>query len=328
MKYRRYCSIILVLGLLAALLAGCGSAKSQASYEEAPAAAPNYKEEYYSMDAAEGAALSDTTGNGSPSTPLPQNRKFIITMNMSAETEDLDGLLESLNAKVTALNGYLEDQDVYNGSSSATRRHRTVNMTVRIPVAQLDAFLEEVQSISNVVSSSRSTEDVTLTYVDTESRIAALKTEQARLTELLEKAEDLSDLLQIEDRLTEVRYQLERYSSNLRVMDNQIDYATIRLNIDEVKEYTPVAEKTRWEKMTEGFVRSLKDIGNGILDFFTAVIIDLPYLIIYGVIIAAIVFLVKFLNKKSKASKAKKAAARYQAMQAQQQAQQAQQKKE
>ena len=81
-----------------------------------------------------------------------------------------------------------------------------------------------------------------------------------------------------------------------------------RLSITEVKEYTPVEEKTRLEKIGEGFVKSLKDLGSGILDFFTWLLIDLPYLLVFGLVVFLAVKLLKAIRKKRKAKKQKKEA--------------------
>lgn len=313
MKFRKLFSLILVLCLLTVLMAGCGS--KSASQFTAPVEAPSAYEYAEEDSAAAAGSLYDAKQEGG-SNGLPANRKFIVTMNMDAETEDLDALLAGLTTKIASLSGYIEDQNIYNGSTYNSRRYRNAGMTVRIPIAQLDAFTEELASVSNVVSSSRSTQDVTLNYVDTESHIAALKVEQERLMALLEKADNMSDLLEIESRLTEVRYSLEQYSSHLRVLDNQIDYATIYLSITEVREYTPVVEKSRWETICDGFVTSLKDLGNGILDFFSWILIDIPYLVVFALLIWGGVVLTKFLIKRSKARKAKKLAALYHQAQA------------
>ncbi len=64
-----------------------------------------------------------------------------------------------------------------------------------------------------MTSQSESAEDVTLQYTDTESRIASLKNEQERLNALLEKADTLENIFKLEERLTEVRYELENYQS-------------------------------------------------------------------------------------------------------------------
>ena len=131
-----------------------------------------------------------------------------------------------------------------------------------------------------------------------------LKTEQSRLLELMEQAETMSDLLEIEDRLTDVNYELDRYTSRLRTMDNQVDYATVYLSVQEVKEYTPVQEL--WKKISTGFVSSLKGLWQGLVDFFSWVVIKLPYLVVYGLILWGLSLLVRKLHRVKKAKKAAK----------------------
>ena len=96
-----------------------------------------------------------------------------------------------------------------------------------------------VEGVSNITYRQENVEDVTLDYVDVESRKKMLETEQQRLLELLETAESLDDILTIESRLTEVQYELDSKESQLRTYDNQIDYSTVYLDINEVVRYTP-----------------------------------------------------------------------------------------
>ena len=208
------------------------------------------------------------------------------------------------------MDGYVEDQNIYNGSSYAARRRRNANLTIRIPAADVDAFATEVSGIANVVSKNVSREDITLTYVATESKVTALKTEEARLLELLAQAETMADLLEIEARLSDVRYELESYSSQLRLYDNQVDYATIYLFIDEVQEYTPVAEKTVWERIRDGFSDSLEGVGDGFVDAAVWILANSPYLVVWGVLLTAAVLLLRTLGKRRSAKKPIKSAPR------------------
>lgn len=278
---------VLTLLLCAALLlSGCGASKS--SYAA--------NEQAY---AAETAAAYDAAANSAESgTELPQGRKFIITMNVDAETDDLDSALENVSALLTEAKGYIQDQNIYNGSAYYGGRYRSASLTLRIPAENLDQFQASVESVANVTSASRSSEDVTLQYVDTESRVNALKTEQDRLMELLSQAETMADLLEIESRLTQVRSDLESYTSQLKVLENQVDYATMYLSLSEVTEYTPVAEKSRLQKIGEGFVKSLKDLGNGILDLGVWVLVELPYFAVVGLVGFGVYKLVKKLRQK------------------------------
>lgn len=284
--------ILAALLALSLLLSGCGaSSKSAQSVEYAAEARASAANGSYDL------------GDTGTAAQLPQGRKFIITVSLDAEAEALDSALAAVSEQLTALDGYIESQNVYNGSAYSGRRYRYADLTLRVPAENLDAFTAAVGSVSNVVSSSRNTEDVTLQYVDTESRVKALETERDRLLELMEQAETMSDLLEIESRLTDVRGELERYASQLKVLDNQIDYATVNLSLSEVTEYTPVAEKTRLEKIRDGFVDSIRGVWTLILDCISFLLINLPYILVIGLVLFGIVALAKRRTWKQKKAK-------------------------
>ncbi|MBQ8833760.1 MAG: DUF4349 domain-containing protein [Oscillospiraceae bacterium] len=289
-------SLALLLALVMLLLTGCGSN----SVTSAP------MEMEYAEDMAEttnGSVSLAGSGSTTESASLPEGRKWIVTVNMTAETEDMDALLEELNQRIASLGGYVEDQRIYNGSIHSNRRYRYADLTIRVPAEDVNAFTEDVKSISNIVSSEENRDDVTLSYVATESRVNALKAEEARLLELMEQAENMTDLLEIEERLTEVRYELERYASQLRTYDNQIDYATIYLNIEEVQKLTPVEEPTTWERITEGFGESVESLQEGIVNTFVWVVVNSPYLGVWAVVILAAVLITKTIRKRKAAKK-------------------------
>ena len=270
MKKKNLLALGMVLILLLSLTA-CGASKNEMAME-------------YGYDSAapmeNGMLTTDSAASGAVA--LPADRKLIRTISMDAETEDLEILLTALEEKIAELGGYVESREVYNGSTYSDRRYRHGDLTIRIPADKVDGFVAHVSGVSNVVSSREDIDDVTLTYVDTETRLKALETEQARLLELMEQAETMSDLLEIEGRLTEVNYQLESVASQLKTLENQVNYATVRLYINEVQEYTPVAEKTTWQRITEGFVDSLEGIWDGAVEIFVWVLANSPYLVVFG----------------------------------------------
>lgn len=295
MKKQRLFSLLLTLALVLSLLTGCGATSKMTE-------SVAYDNSFEAAAQEVGDAMDTGTGNSDTALTLPENRKWIITVDMSAETEDLDTLLSGLNQQIADLSGYVEDQNIYNGSTHSARRYRRANLTVRIPAEDVDAFTQQVSGIANVVSTDKTLEDVTLQYSDTATHITALETEQTRLLELLENAETMADLLEIEARLTEVRYELESYNSRLKLYDNQINYATIYLNISEVQEYTPV-EPTVWQRISGGFQSSLKGLGNGLVDLVVWILANLPYILVYGGICVGLVFLLRRYRKRRKAKK-------------------------
>jgi len=307
MKKRIAIALALVLAL--SLLTGCGK-DSAAMAKNATGA---YEDSYmvaetmaafgsYDMAAPAAAQSARSTGADTGAPVLPENRKWIVTMSLNAETDNLDSALEAVNQQIGALNGYVESQNISNSSASSNRR-RSAYLCVRIPADQVDAFVQEVGSLTNVVSQSRNVQDITLSYTDTESRISALNAEKDRLMELMEQAETMSDLLEIEERLTEVRYQLDNYSSTKRLYDNQIDYATVSLYITEVQRYTPVEEMGFWSRITDGLGDSMVNLGNSLVNLAVWIIVNLPYLLIAGLAVWGVVAVTRRSIRKRKAAK-------------------------
>ena len=308
MKRKQLLSLLLAVTLTASLLTACGASSNSmamdqvAMPEAAPMEEPMADMKYEMADDALYSSASTTAGGGNVQT----NQKLIRKVNIDAETEDLEALLPNILAQVSKLNGYVENQELYNGSFYSSYRHRSASLTIRIPAQNLDGFVQQVKDISNVVTYNESQEDVTLTYVSTESRIKALEVEQERLLELLAKADNMTDLLKIEDRLTDVRYELENVTSQLRVLANKVDYATVYLYIDQVKVYTEVKEElTVWQRISTGFKQNLKKLGEDAENFFVWLVTYSPQLLLWAVIIAAAVALLrrKGWKKQKKAAK-------------------------
>lgn len=292
---KRMLALLLTVLMVTALLTGCGGASNGTAAmdyavmeeaQEAPGAV---------MGSGASSLSSDQTATG---------QKLIKRVTISAETEDLEALLPQVLNKVAELGGYVESQELYNGSTYSSYRSRSVDMTVRIPADRLSAFTEQVEGLSNVVNYSETTDDVTLQYVDTEARVKALEVEQERLLELLAKADNMTDLLEIEERLTDVRYELESYASQLRTLDNKVNYATVYLYIDQVKVYTEVEPQTVWQRIASGFSGNLEDIGENLTDFFVWAVTYSPQLLFWAAVIALAVVLLKRRFRRTPVTKA------------------------
>lgn len=251
--------------------------------------------------------MADTTADTLDSNGAATNRKLIKTVDMNVETKEFDLVMSTIETQVSTLGGYIENMETYNGSTySGYRSVRNASMTIRIPKDKLNGFLETVSEISNVVRRSENVEDVTLAYVDIESRRNALQTEQDRLLELLGRAESIEDIITIEERLSHVRYELESMESQLRTYDNKVDYSTVYLYIDEVQELTPIVEETAWQRMTGGFVESIQNIGNGAAEICIWLVVHSPYFILYAVFVTVVILIVKTISKRSAAKQQKK----------------------
>ncbi|MDE7019675.1 MAG: DUF4349 domain-containing protein [Lachnospiraceae bacterium] len=323
---KRFSMCLTGLLLTAAMLTGCGGSSTSmysemaydtGGYGEADKAATTeevalsvgageaggYENAFPEENTAAQESASETAPEENPS----EGRKLIKTVDLYVETEQYDKLLVNLEAQIAALGGYVEYQYQYNGSSySNYDETRNAHLSVRIPAARLDEFIQKVDEQSNITNKEERVEDVTLQYVDLESRKKALVIEQDRLLELLEKAETVEDIITIEQRLSEVRYELENMESKLRILTNQIDYSTININIEEVRRLTPTEEKSAWDRMKNGFVKSIYRIGDNMESGFIGFVINLPYYIVWLFVIGIVFFVVRAVLKRRKRKRTEK----------------------
>ena len=295
MKLKRILALTLSILLLITLFAGCAAKAPSRGDVAAPG-------DHLNSGSAkpEGSLSSGTTLNPG----VADDRKLIRTVSMTTETEDMDTLLTGISQRITELGGYVESREVYTGSAYETYSSRSATMTLRIPAKNLDTFISHVDGASNVVSSSETAEDVTMQYVATESHLKVLQAEEERLLKFLSEAKSVSEMLEIEKRLTDVRAELESVTNQLNKYANLVSYGTVKLRINEVKQYTVVEkeEPNLWQRIGTGFVNSVKNVGvilEGLLVFFISA---LPYLAIPGVIVVIILLAVRKSDKKKKSA--------------------------
>lgn len=226
--------------------------------------------------------------------PVSSNRKLIRNVDMYVETTEFDRLLSSLQTSVTDLGGYIEQSNISGNSiSSGYENRRYASLTVRIPSAKLDPFVAQVSEQGNITNRSENVQDVTLQYSDIESRKKSLTIEQERLWALLEKADSVDSIIALESRLSEIRYQLESFESQLRTYDNQVDYSTVYLSINEVKVFTATAPDSVMTRIQKGFKRNLEGVANGAVSFLVWFIAGIPVFAVLAVVIAIITLIIR-----------------------------------
>ena len=228
-------------------------------------------------------------------------RKIIERIGLSVQTKAFDTLMADIDARVDEFGGYIESSNIQgNGFDSCGGRDACV--VIRIPADKSDAFVNFVSENSAVVSKNVDTEDVTLQYVDVESRINVLLLEKTQLEQLLSEAVTMEDIIYVQDRLMDVIYELESAQSQLRTYDNLIDYTTITLNICEVERTAIVEKQTVWEEIATKFTNNIDDIKDDIVELFIYVVANSPYLLIYAVVIFVGIVFIKKANKKAKSN--------------------------
>lgn len=224
-------------------------------------------------------------------------QKLIKTVNMSAETTEFDTLVADVRAKTESAGGYVENSDIGGNYGAAMTRY--AYLVLRIPADKLDDFVGEVKDASNVRTFGESTEDVTLQYTDLDTHVKALREELNALFSMMEQATSMKDILAIQSQITEVRYEIENYESQLRVYDNQVTYSTVYLDLYEVNRESSTAGTTFGERVKIKFNDNLYQMGQGFQNFMVGLLGGLPILLpIVVICVVVIVVLRKFWKKK------------------------------
>ncbi len=278
-------SVVLSLVLCAAMICGCGGA----SYGGA-----SKSEELSYNNTAQTPDESAKAGTAEQNT---NNRKIIEYINLTVETKTFDKLIDDITAAVKQSGGYIESSEI-GGNSYYGEDNRTAQLRIRIPKTNQSGFSEFMSKNSNVVNRSVSTDDVTDSYIDTQSRIKALTLEKETLEKLITQSSTITETMSVYERLTNVIAEIEAYQGKLNQMDNLIDYTTFTVYIDEVEKETNV-EKQNWFKKTwNDLSDNFSDVGKGLLNCLSFVIAALPYWILFGIIAVVIILVVRRIKKR------------------------------
>lgn len=323
---KRTILIVLSVLLLAATAFGCSSkaaaepqSYSSAYYHEGAAADYAYEEAYdapmpasMEMDMESKTASMSNNRADAASAPALQNRKIIRNADVAVQTLEFDAFLENLNAQVESIGGFVESSSIGGRGYYSKYTLRTAYIVVRIPAEQLDAFLGVVDGLGNVTHKSTGMRDVTTSYIDYQKHLESLRTEQEALLEILKSATTVEDLITVQNRLSEVRYQIESYESIIRSYDDQIDLSTVNLTVNEVERETVVEPETFWEEVGRRFKESMEDVGENLKDFSAGVLGNAPHIVIvllfFGVQVLIVVLIVRGCKKRSQKRKAEKEA--------------------
>ncbi len=286
--------ILLVLLLTMSLFAGCSSSSGYDSYAEEsyPAEAPmmeesaEYDGEYATNDgggAVTGGAISDVP-----------NRDIIKTANVEMETKEFDTATTSIISLVEQYGGIIESSELYSYDYDYGEE-REMSLRIRVPSGDYSKFLQELGGFGNVLHISETSEDVTEQLVDYNARLETLRVQEQRLLEILAQAETVTEMIEIESSLAQVRYEIETIDAQRASVQGLVDMSTISLWLREVVVYTPT-EVTFGEEIGLAFLSGTEFLFDAIefaiLAFFTLLPIAILFLI-PAVIVLLIILIVK-----------------------------------
>ncbi len=244
-------------------------------------------------------------------------RKIIKTGNIRFQTTAYEEMISALETAVAEYSGYVQSSNQYGGGVYDYNALKSSRYSIRIPAENYEMFMKSVCTLGTVTSRDESKDDVTMSYVDMESRLAALEAEHKALIEMLEKATEMYDVIALHDRLSDLTYEIEGYKAQLRKYDDLISYCTVNIYVEEVRKAVVNEEKLSiGERMSLGLSDTMEDIKTGLEEFSVDFVTNLPYIIILvvihlimGLIALIIVKSIKRKRRKARASADKTAVA-------------------
>ncbi len=219
---------------------------------------------------------------------------------MGVQTVEYDQFVADLKSYVSQFGGYIESSSE-SGNSYYSSSLRYADFTIRIPADYYDDFAEAVGNMATVTYSYEYVNDVTSSYVDIEARLTALTTERDSFLALMEKAETVEEILKIQSYLTDVNYEIESYTAQLKTYDDKISYSTFYIYVSEVRRIsTETSNPTVFERIRSNLSDSFYNIGEGFKDAFVWIVSAIPYLVLVAVPVIIVVVIVRVAVKRSK----------------------------
>ena len=340
MKHIQRISALLLAAMMLLSLCACGSTNTSKQTSTASGSAVNSSYSSYDVGeyAMEEAMMADgdmaygfsavpmaanstnTTAARSAESEAPSENpdKIIYSADVTVETTAFDETIGKVSALVEQFGGWIEASSVsgsnYYQKSRGTASTRDASYTLRIPSGRFQELMDSLSGLGNIPYSHIYTENVTAQYYDVQAHLKAYQTQETRLLEMMELAETVEDVITIEDRLTELRYQIESLQSRLNNWDRRVSYSTISLSVKEVREYTPEEKvnPTYGEELAQALKDGLENAGQFLKDLLVLLVEALPVLLLLIPILWLVIWLLRRIIRKMTA----KAAARREARRA------------
>jgi hypothetical protein len=211
-----------------------------------------------------------------------QDKRMIIrTGTMSIENDSFDETDAKAKEIAKNLGGYIT-----NSTSQVNQSGKKQGtLTIRVQADKYDAMLAELAKIGKVMNQNITGRDVTEEYVDAEARLKTQRELEARLLQLLaEKTANLTAVVEVEQKLANVRENIEKTEGRMRMLKDQASYSTITVSI-----YEPAILNTSsggfFYELERGFEKGLTGFTKVLAGIITFVIAMAPILAIIGLLV-------------------------------------------
>jgi hypothetical protein len=219
------------------------------------------------------------------------SRKIIKTYNLQLEAKDYEAARDVIVSAAGTLGGYVSDSSEKDTLNNQNKKVRSATFTVRVPSEKADEYVNEISKNTSVLSKKLSTQDITTSYYDLESQLESLLEQEARIKKLMDEATNYVYLLELDDKLTSIRTQINNINKQIQVYDKSVALSFAHITLAEVVEYTEIeeTEPTFGERALDAFVGTFRNFWSFCQNLFIAVIWMLPALLIAAALITVIV---------------------------------------
>jgi hypothetical protein len=247
-----------LVGLLLLPLLACAKSDHAANASDEPPSTPA---------AAAGAATPAPNPLAVPAkgTGVDVARRVIRTADLSIEADSPEVIQQRIAQLADAKGGFVVSADTSRWRGDDGAETTTVNVVFRVPSATFDATLDELRRMGRHVSNEKVTgQDVTEEYVDLEARIRAQRAVEDSYLSILKDAKTIHDALEVQQKLGEVRTEIERVEGRRRFLENQTSLSTITAHIARRIEAV--------EANGPGFGHSVRKAGRDAVDVSIAIV--------------------------------------------------------
>jgi hypothetical protein len=217
-------------------------------------------------------------------------RKIIKEGRAQIQTKEFENSLSAIDNLIAQSGGFAEMREV-NGNGINRNDLRYAYIVFRVPADKFESIMQSMDSVGTVVSSNTSGTDITEQYMDIETRIKNLKIQEQTLQDLMAKAEKLEDVITLEARMAELRYEIESRENELKNYDRLVQYSRISVNLAEVVEVTQIkpVPRTLGERISDAFSEAIDDFTTGLEDFTIWMVAN--WITFIFIVIIAVVFI-------------------------------------
>lgn len=224
----------------------------------------------------------------------------IETVNYIEDKQLIEGTIKSNNAKLMSLNESRGTDYIPYNTLESNKSYYNANYTVKIDSDKLEGFVEELAKVGHVLNKNLGSEDVTETVTDLDSRIETLDARIAKLTELLDRAETMEDVITLEERIDDAIASKEDLLGEQGDIQNKINESTVYIYLNEVAilqdGYTQNESFTG--RIADAFTKSWGRFKVLSQEIIVSLVLNLPIILIALAFVALVGFLSRVLRKR------------------------------